>query len=316
MDNINMDIYDKKNIKPMLIADMKEPFDSADYIYEVKWDGIRCISYLDNDTDIRNIKNKPVLSIFPELEEIHKQIKYKCILDHELVVLKNSIPDFYEVSRRLTTRNQFKIKLAADKFPASIIAYDILYYKDRDITMLPLVERKKYLEEVLIENDCICFSRYVECYGIQLFELVKEKGLEGIVAKRKDSKYWSGKKTKEWIKSKVLNTEDCVICGYIIREKGMTSFVIAQYDEDELIYQGHVSLGSSLRVLNNYKYEILDKSPLKYTPKGHENTVWIEPKLVCIIESMPTDRDGYRRAVFKGIRNDKYPIECQIKKEY
>lgn len=311
-----MDIYDKKNIKPMLIADMKQPFDSVDYIYEVKWDGIRCISYLDKDTDIRNIKNKPVLPIFPELEEIHKQIKYKCILDHELVVLKNSIPDFYEVSRRLTTRNQFKIKLAADKFPASIIAYDILYYKDRDLTMLPIVERKKYLEEVLIENDSICFSRYVECYGIQLFELVKEKGLEGTVAKRKDSKYYGGKKTKEWIKSKVLNTEDCVICGYIVREKGMTSFVIAQYDEDELIYQGQVSLGSSLRVLNNYEYEILAKSPLKYTPKGHENTVWIEPKLVCIIESMPTDRDGYRQAVFKGIRNDKYPTECQIKKEY
>lgn len=308
-----MDIFDRKNIAPMLIDEMTDPFDSNDYIYEIKWDGIRSISYLDKNTDIRSRNGNCLVSTFPELEGLYKQVNQKCIIDAELVILKNAIPDFYEVSRRLIMKNQFKIRLATDKYPSSLIAYDILYYKDKDITMLPLLERKKYLEDVIVENDIICVSRYVELYGTQLFEMVKEKGLEGIVAKRKDSTYRIGKTTKDWIKCKVLYTEDCIICGYVIKEKGMTSFIIAQYDIDTLIYKGHVSLGVSLKTLNRYKYKIIDKSPFKYPLKGHENAVWIEPKLVCIIESMPTDREGYRLPVFRGIREDKTPIECQLK---
>lgn len=308
-----MDIFDRKNLAPMLIDEMRDPFDSNDYIYEIKWDGIRSISYLDKNIDIRSRNGMLLISIFPELENIYKQVKNKCVIDGELVILKNAIPDFYEVSRRLTMKNQFKINLAADRYPASIIAFDILYYKDKDITMLPLLERKKYLEDVLIENDLICFSRFIELYGTQLFNVVKEKKLEGIVAKRKDSIYRTGKTTKDWIKCKVLDSEDCVICGYIIKEKGMTSFIIAQYDIETLIYKGHVSLGASLRTLNRYKYKIIDQSPFKYPLKGHENAVWIEPELVCIIESMPTEREGYRLPVFRGIREDKAPLDCQLK---
>lgn len=296
----------------MLISEMKDPFDSPEYIFEIKWDGIRCISFLGNETDMRNKRNKLMIPIFPELEELHKHVKHKCIIDHELLVFKKNMPDFYEVQKRALMTNPFKIKLAADKYSASIIAYDILYYKDKDLTMLPLMERKKILEEAVIESNTISVSRYVENEGIKLFELVKEKGLEGIVAKRKDSLYWQGKRTKDWIKCKIMSTEDCVICGYIQKENNMISLVLGQYNTDELVYKGHVTLGVSLRILNQHKYKIIDYSPFGYIPKGNEDVVWLVPKLVCIVESMPTEKTSFRQPVFKGIRDDKEALECKI----
>ncbi len=274
----------------MLISEMVDPFDSPNFIYEIKWDGIRTLSFLDTKTDMRNIRNKLMVPIFPELESLYKQVKTKCIIDHELLVLKDGIPDFYEVQKRALMSNSFKIKLAADKYPASVIAYDILYYKDKDITMLPLMERKKYLTDVVIENNLISVSRFIENDGIKLYELVKEKGLEGIVAKRKDSLYWQGKRTKDWVKCKIMSTDDCVICGYIPKENNMTSLVLGQYDDDVLVYKGHVTLGVSLRILNEHKYKTIDYPPFGYVPPGNEDCVWMAPELVCIVESMPTDK--------------------------
>lgn len=307
-----MDIFENKKIDPMLISELRDPFDSPDYIFEIKWDGIRCVSYLDKDTDMRNKRNKMMIPIFPELQNLHEQVKVKCILDHELLVLRNGMPEFYEVQKRATMTNPFKIKLSSERYPASIIAYDILYYKDKDLTMLPLIERKKYLQDVVIENNYISISRYVEDKGILLFDLVKEKGLEGVVAKKKSSLYWQGKRSKDWVKFKVLDSDDCVICGYIIKEKSMTSLIIGQYDEDVLVYKGHVTLGVSLRILNQYKYKVIDCSPFGYVPPGNEDCVWLAPELVCIVESMPTDKGGFRQPVFKGIREDKTAIECQV----
>ena len=307
-----MDIFDKKNISPMLISEMQDPFDSPDYIFEIKWDGIRCVSYLSSNTDMRNKRNKLMISVFPELENLHKQVKTKCILDHELLVMKNGKPDFYEVQKRAMMTNPFKIKLAADRYPASIVAYDILYYKDKEITMLPLMERKKYLEDVVIENNIISVSRYIKSDGIKLFELVKSQNLEGIVAKRENSLYWQGKKTKDWIKCKVMSTEDCIICGYILKANNMTSLVLGQYNDDTLVYRGHVTLGASLRILNRHKYKVINYSPFGYVPEGNNDAVWFAPELVCIVESMPTEKDSFRQPVFKGIRDDKLAKECVV----
>lgn len=307
-----MGMFEDKNISPMLITEMMDPFNDENYIYEIKWDGIRCISYLDNYTEMRNKRNKVMIPIFPELIDLYKQVNHKCIIDHELLVLKNGIPDFYEVQKRALMSNPFKIKLASDKYPASIIAYDILYYKDKDITMLPLMERKKYLEDVVIENHLISISRYIETEGIKLYELVKEKELEGIVAKKKSSLYWQGKKTKDWIKCKVMSTLDCVVCGYIPKDNNMTSLILGQYDKDELIYKGHVTLGVSLKLLAQQGYQKIDFSPFGYLPKGNDNATWLQPNLVCIVESMPTDKEAFRQPVFRGFRDDKLPKECQI----
>lgn len=309
-----MDIFDTKCIKPMLIAEQEEAFDSQDFIFEIKLDGIRCIAYLDSEgTDLRNKRDMKLLPHVPELSGIHKQVKEKCILDGELFVMKNGVTDFYEIQKRSILNDPFKIQLASTKYPASYVAYDILYLKDKQLDSLPLMQRKEILTNTIIENERIGVSRYIENYGKQLFEIAKQKGLEGTVAKRKDSLYTFNKRSKNWIKCKVMSTDDCVIAGYIMKEGGMISLVIGQYDNDILVYRGHVTLGVSLRMLKQYNYRQIDYSPFGYVPKGNENATWIEPTLVCIVESMPTEKESFRQPVFRGIRDDKEPKDCTIR---
>ncbi|MGL6202191.1 MAG: DNA ligase [Lachnospiraceae bacterium] len=308
-----MDIFAEKGILPMLIGEQKEAFDSPEYIFEVKFDGIRCIAYLDSTgTELRNKRNKKMLPHVPELSGIHSQIREKCILDGELFILKNGVTDFYEIQRRALTTDPFKIKIAGEKYPASFVAYDVLYYHDKLIHDRELMERKEILFGLIRENEQISISRYIETQGIALFETAKARNLEGVVAKKKNSKYWFDKRTKEWIKCKVMATDDCVICGYIQKEKGMTSLVLGQYDGDQLIYKGHVTLGVSLRDLLSYEVKKLDGPPFSSIPAGNKDAVWLKPELVCIVESMPTDKESFRQPVFRGIRNDKLPLECKI----
>jgi len=92
----------------------------------------------------------------------------------------------------------------------------------------------------------------------------------------------------------------------------MTSLVLGQYDDDVLVYKGHVTLGVSLRVLKEHNYKVIDYSPFGYVPPGNEDCVWLAPELVCIVESMPTEKEGFRQPVFKGIRDDKLALECKV----
>ncbi|MFT5891545.1 MAG: bifunctional non-homologous end joining protein LigD [Dokdonia sp.] len=312
-----MDLFEKKCIKPMLIGENQEAFDSPEYIYELKLDGERCIAYLDKEgTDLRNKRNVKVLVKVPELSTMHKQVKCRCILDGELIVIKDGKPNFYEILKRSTLSNTFKIKLAAAKLPASFTAFDILYYKDHSVTDLPLLERKKLLEKVIKENERFAISRYIEGEGIQFYQLAKTNDLEGIVAKRKDSKYYQDKKTKDWIKFKYILDDDFVVCGYILKGRGVISIVIGQYSGNELTYKGHVTLGISSedyrRIESTPKQ---DYHPFANLPIGNDNAVWIEPNLVCVVKfMMKTVNGGLRQPVFKGLRNDKYPKDCIVNK--
>lgn len=309
-----MDIFEGKYIKPMLIGEMQEAFDSPDYIYELKLDGERCVAYLDKaeGTILRNKRNLNMLIKVPELSEIHKQVKCRCILDGELLVIKDGKPDFSEIQRRSLMSNMFKIQLASSKLPASFIAFDILYYKDHELTDLPLMERKKLLEKTIIENDRIAISRYIDTRGVEYYHLTEQNQLEGIVAKRKDSKYYFDKRTKDWIKIKNLQDDDFVVCGYILKGKGVTSTVLGQYLGEELLYKGHVTLG-----LSTTDFQIIKSTPrlnsqlFKDLPSGNDSVVWIEPILVCTVKYMMKTASGsMRQAVFKGLRDDKSPKEC------
>lgn len=308
-----MDIFDKKGISPMLIAEMVDPFDSDDYIYELKLDGMRCIAYIDNNSvDLRNKRDFKLLPRFPELKDIYKNIKHKCILDGELAVIVNGVPVFSIVQRRSILNDPFKIQLASEKNPATFVAFDIIYFDGEVVKDKPLTKRKKLLEECFAEESSkIAYSRYIEEHGVKLFEMAKQQHLEGIVAKRKDSLYWFGKESKDWIKVKVMKDEDFVLCGYILKTNSMTSFVIGQYRGNELVYKGHITLGASLRKLNQYGYTVAEQPPFE-VPPGNEKAVWLVPELVCTVEYMPDKSIERRQATLKCIRDDKLPTECQV----
>ena len=303
-----IDLFEEKNIKPMLISELMEPFNDPEWIYELKLDGIRCIAYLDQETELRNKRNDRLLPKVPELSNIHKAARERCILDGELVILKNGVPDFFELQKRSLTINPFKLRLSADSFPASFVAYDILYRKDHSLIELPLLERKKILSEVIEENKDLAVSRYLPEKGIELFAAAKSQSLEGVIAKKNNSKYYFDKRTKEWIKFKYLADQDFVVCGYIVKEKGITSTILGQYDGDTLIYKGHVTFGVKFGELK--KLEPLGHSPFPELPPGNENAVWLKPELVCVVQYMPNEKGMLRQPVFKGFRDDKSPREC------
>lgn len=308
-----MDLYTEKNIKPMLISEMTEPFNDPNWIYELKLDGIRCIAYLDNNTkecELRNKRNLRLLPKVPELSDIYKHVKERCILDGELVILKNGVPDFFELQRRALTSNPFKIQLSSDKYPASFVAYDLLYLRDKELIDLPLLERKAKLLDTVSETPKLAISRYIFEKGIELFEVARAQKLEGVVAKKGDSRYYLDKRTKDWIKFKFLADKDFVVCGYIVKEKGITSIILGLYKGSELIYQGHVTMGVRYGDLN--KLETVDESPFAVTPPGNENAVWLKPQLVCVVNYMPNEKDMLRQPVFKGFRDDKDPLDCRI----
>jgi bifunctional non-homologous end joining protein LigD len=198
-----MDLFEKKKVFPMLISEKKEPFDSEDYLYELKLDGFRCIAYMDsNSTDLRSMENNFFLSSFPELSRIHLSVSAKCVLDGELVVLDNGIPNLGLVQRRALMTDQIKIGSAAHTYPACYVAFDILYYDGKDLRDTPLLVRKQVLTTAITETEHIAISRTIDTYGVALFNQVKALGLEGVVAKRKDSCYHVGKRTKDWVKFK------------------------------------------------------------------------------------------------------------------
>ncbi len=309
-----MDLFEEKNIKPMLISEMMQPFNDPEWIYELKLDGIRCIAYLDGETELRNKRNDRLLPKVPELSSIHEFTRDRCILDGELVILRNGVPDFFELQRRTLTTNRLKLQLSYESYPASFVAYDILYLKDTALLGLPLIERKKLLSDTISETPSLAISRFLPERGIELFEVAKAQGLEGVIAKKRDSKYYLDKRTKEWIKFKFLADQDFIACGYIVKEKGITSIILGQYKGNELIYRGHVTLG--VRFGDLKKAETMVSSPFRSVPHGNENAIWLKPSLVCTVQYMPNEKGMLRQPVLKGFREDKTPSDCILDPSY
>ena len=307
------DLFHDKGIKPMLIGAEGQAFDSDDYLYELKLDGERCVAYLDADgTDLRNKRNVKMLPKVPELSEIHKQVKCRCILDGELAVIYNGKPDFFLIQKRSMMTNPMKIELESKRHPACFTAFDILYYEDHSVTDLPLLERKRLLQSVVREeNALLAMSRHIERQGIAFYQLAEQQELEGIVAKRKDSKYYFDKRTRDWIKCKYLKDSDYVVCGYIPKENGMTSVVLGQYRDRQLVYKGHVTLGVGGEAFQKIQELPQVREPQMAVPEENERAVWVQPTLVCAVKyMMKTDSGSLRQPVFKGLREDKCPDEC------
>ena len=298
-----MDLFDSKNIKPMLIGKEMAPFDDPNYIYELKWDGERCVAYLEpgRPPELRNKRNVRMLSKVPELAVISKQVKKRCILDGELFILKDSRPDFSLIQRRSLMSDRFKIELDSKHNPATFSAFDVLYYDCQETMLLPLMERKALLDKSIMDGPRMAISRYVEGQGTSLFNFAAERGLEGIVAKVK-------------IKMKVMMEEDYVVCGYILKSNHMTSIILGQYRGNTLIYKGHVTMGVSGQAFDIIsRHPTLPSAPFIAYPAGHGNdrAIWLSPDLVCIVKFMHhTKSGGMRQPVFKGLRFDKTAAEC------
>lgn len=308
------DIFTERSASPMLIGKEGPPIDSKDYIHELKLDGVRCLAYLDRDsTGLHNKRNLNVSAIYPELSQIHRQVNNRCILDGELLVMKDGRPAFAEIQRRSLMGNPFRIRLTAEQLPVSFTAFDILYLDGRQVTELPLMERKDLLAGVVREeNERLSVSRFVEGQGSALYALAEQNNLEGIVCKRKDSRYYFGKRTRDWVKAKNMQDDDFLVCGYIPKSDGAAGLVLGQYGSGgRLLYKGHVTLGVSKDDLQRlFSAPRAIRPDFQTIPAGNERAVWVEPLVGTVRYMEKTASGSLRHPVFKGLRTDKSPKEC------
>lgn len=302
------------NLSPMLFFE-EEVFDSKDYIYELKFDGARCLAYLFKDqTILINKRKKNVSPTYPELSDIHENCKVQCILDGEIIVMHNGKPNFYLLQKRALLTDKFKIKLLMDKNPVTFVAFDILYYDDKLTLDLPLIERKNILFENITESSRLVISRFIEKKGKDFFELAKKQDLEGIVAKEKVSKYYSGKRSRVWLKMKVYQETDLIICGYVPSDYGMKDVILGDYDTNNNLFK------VATVMTNKNKKEIMEYA--NNNPSNalfevdNEEVVWMKPYLVGTVQyMMKTNSGGLRQAVFKGLRDDKIASDLKSSKK-
>lgn len=307
-----MNLFEERKAEAMLIKQMCPAFDSPDWIYELKLDGFRCLAYLDKkETDLRNKRNVRVLDKFPELRDIKNCVAGRGILDGEVVVMKNGVPDFYELQRRTLLTDPFKIALAAERFPASFVAYDCLFCGEEELLDMPLMQRKEKLAALFLrETPRFAFSRFIEGRGTSLYQLCEEQELEGVVAKHKGSLYHMGKRTKDWVKIKRMADDDFVVAGYIRKGINHYSLILSKYRKGTLVYKGHLSSGvtkEAISCLSPVTDAVLPLFPIAET-KG---AGWVKPEKVCRVEYMPNTKNSLRQPVFRGYRDDVMPWEAE-----
>ena len=301
-----MDLYNKDFI-PMLLTEKTEPFNNHEYLFEIKFDGTRTLIYTDpNNIRITNKRGAFLNDTYPELLGIKNMVKTKCIFDGEIILMRDGYPSFKKLQERALLKNPSKIKYMKEHFPVTFICYDILY-EGKDLTKLTLLERKKILSKYK-DNDFFVKTTYVLKEGISLYEEIKKIGLEGIVAKRIDSKYHVNTRSKEWIKIKNWLDEEFYICGYKEADnKGsLASIILGTLKDNKYYYVGRVTIGK-----NNPEFKTIKK--LKSKTKSYlidfshkdEEYIFVKPVLRCTVEFLEKTRLGkLRQPIYKGLRLD------------
>ncbi|MEQ8364356.1 MAG: non-homologous end-joining DNA ligase [Cyclobacteriaceae bacterium] len=300
-------------IEPMLSDSASKPPLGDEYIYEVKWDGIRAlISLEDGVIRIRSRNQNDITKQFPELNI--PAFRANCgLFDAEIVCLdKSGKPEFKKVINRLMSSGDNTIEKLSKSSPVYCYVFDCLYLDGRSIINEPLLKRKEWLKDALKKDTPYRTSEFVED-GQSLFEAAREHNLEGIMAKDKASRYLPGKRSDGWLKVKVRNTRECVIIGYN-KGKGNRSDAfgglhIAEYEKGELIYRGKVGTGftdaaikDTFKLIKKLK-EI--KKPVDVKVLDEKVSIWVEPKLfVEITFASFTPDKNFREPVFVRLRPD------------
>ncbi|WP_157950131.1 non-homologous end-joining DNA ligase [Vallitalea okinawensis] len=271
----------------------------SEWIHEIKWDGIRGVSQVNDDAfEIFTKKGNKRGTYFPELKQINKLLKCdNALLDGEIVVFNElNKPSFQDILIRERSKGVHAAHYQKIK-PVHYIVFDCLAVNDEDIRQKPLNERKDILKEILIENETIAISRTFND-GDQLYHLMKEKSYEGVVSKNKDSPYIAGKKHDYWYKNKISRKILGVVGGIHMKSGQPASIPIGIYRDNQLIYIGNVSIGlkqEEMQLLYQYAHQLKrDEAPFINLPY-QEDTIWFNPLLTCWIHFFEWTNDGHLR---------------------
>ena len=284
-------------LTPMLLQEIDEPFNSDKHLYEIKFDGLRALIYINKDEIIIKSRRNIILNdIYPELLKIKNMTKDTCILDGEIVLMEDNKPSFSRLQERARLKNKDKIKFMQENYPVTFVCFDILY-KNEDLTSLPLINRKKILN-TFKDNKVFCKSKYIDNNGIKLFDFVKKENLEGIIAKLKNSPYLYNKRTNYWLKVKNYKTEEFYIYGYIDDPKNyIITLILGEQKNNEHIFVGKVILGKKEKLYNKIINEkkINNKHLVDLKDKDIN---FIIPKYKVIVSYMERTKNNMLRQPF------------------
>ncbi len=307
--------YLRDEIEPMLASSAEKPPASGDYLYEVKWDGIRALIALDDGRmTIRTRNTMDITNRFPELLVPEQAFRASTgLFDAEIVCLdEKGKPVFKHVIHRMQQTSEGAIERARATYPAVCYVFDCLYLDGRPIVNEPLVRRRAWLADALKPNTPYRLSEVVDD-GHALFEAAKTLGLEGIMAKEKNSPYQPGKRSAHWLKIKTRQMVDCVIIGYTAgkgnRAAEFGALHLAVEEQGTLRYVGKVGTGFDSKMMKRIFAELKSlkkvKRPVKEKPLDDATSTYVEPRLICEVEYASWTKDNMlREPVFVKMRED------------
>jgi bifunctional non-homologous end joining protein LigD len=308
------------NLRPMLAKLASElPRRDKDYGYEIKWDGIRALAYIDGGRiRLVNRNGREATRQYPELRELGRAVgTLQVILDGEIVTFdENGRPSFERLQSRMHLASDSAIRRRMQDIPAAYMIFDVLFLEGHSTMELPYTERRKLLDEQLkLEGPHWKTPAYHRGDGKGFREASRAQGLEGIIAKKLDSPYYPGRRTDCWLKIKNVQRQEVVIGGWMPgegrRETSIGSLVVGYYDGDRLVYAGNVGTGFKEADLALLK-KLLEPKRRKDSPfdgrQPKKGAIFVEPELVAEVEFLEWTRAGTLRAPsFKGLRDDRDP---------
>ena len=304
-------------VEPMECLSVSKLPEGLEWLWEIKFDGYRALA-VKSGTGVAlfSRRRKSLNSQFPYIVEALADLPAGTVVDGEVVAVDGTgRPNFnlLQNSRAEASRIQYYV-------------FDLLCWKDRDLTRVPMVERRALLKSlVVIPDKRIRIADYFDAAPKDLLSAVREQGLEGIIGKRKDSVYQPGKRSGAWIKYRVNRGQEFVIGGYFPGPHGFDSLIVGYYDGDNLVYVARTRNGfvpaSRRQVFSKLKHLVTPTCPFVNLPEtrrsrfGEElnaekmmKTVWLRPEAVAQIEFLEwTAGDRLRHSKFVGLREDKDP---------
>jgi len=274
-----------KDLRPMLATLIDEPFDDPAWVFETKWDGFRMIAEIQNGSATLYSRNGKILSerYMPVAQALEK-ISLDCVIDGELVAL-----DEHGRSRFQLLQNALR-----QKSNLRYYVFDCLFAGGKDVRKLPLLDRKEILQKLLPKSDLVQLSVHRPELGTQYFKEAKEEGQEGILAKRVDSTYQSGVRSRDWLKIKAVFEQEAVIVGYTEPRRSRVYFgslALAVRAGGKWKFVGHVGIGfdtPALRDLYRKLTPLKSEKPFAEKTKYDSTTTWVKPKYVAEVAGSPT----------------------------
>jgi bifunctional non-homologous end joining protein LigD len=312
---------------PMMAEGGYQPFDHPDWRFEPKFDGVRSLVYIENNTTrLVSRSGRDQTAQYPELASLHEVITaMTAVLDGEIVALdEHRRPSFELLQQRINLASPADIARVGKKIPVECVAFDLLFLDGQEFISQPLEERQAKLDEVVVRGRRLDVSLWVEGEGKALAASAREHGLEGVVAKRKGSRYQPGRRSSDWRKIKLLNRQECVVLGWTqgtgSRTATFGALLVGAFDEGRLRWIGQVGTGFTDQVLRDLQDRL---APLERRDppisdadlSGVKGARFVDPVLVCEVEYLQMTAAGKLRAPsFKGLRTDKAPDDCILER--